>query len=223
MDNSYQDTNIDTTSRLSLSTKDIDEEMKEAEEMTLEMDHVSDMLTRLASNDKEIAKAAQEEIDNYLLQKEQRKQQDLIKKNLAEDCQTTTEKTVINNKDSIKEKCKKLSEEYKIKGNEAFKQGKELYTSAILEYDGNHVIFTNRAQAEIQLKQYFEASKDCEAAIKLNPDSIKAHIHLAKALNGLSEKAAAIRILELAEDISNEHTNIITQYKEEIMKDMISN
>merc|ERR1712223_19652 len=228
MDNSYQDTNIDTTSRLSLSTKEIDEEMKEAEEMTLEMDQVSDMLTRLASNDKEIAKAAQEEIDNYLLQKEQRKQQDLIKKNLAEECQTTTEKTIINSKDSIKEKCKKLSEEYKIKGNEAFKQGnykqaKELYTSAILEYDGNHVIFTNRAQAEIQLKQYFEASKDCEAAIKLNPDSIKAHIHLAKALNGLSEKAAAIRILELAEDISNEHTNIITQYKEEIMKDMISN
>ena len=47
MDNSYQDTNIDTTSRLSLSTKEIDEEMKEAEEMTSEMDHVSDMLTRL--------------------------------------------------------------------------------------------------------------------------------------------------------------------------------
>ena len=45
---------------------------------------------------------------------------------------------------------------------------------------------------------------------------------MAKALNGLSEKAAAIRILELAEDISNEHTNIITQYKEEIMKDIIT-
>ena len=115
MDNTYLDANIDTASRLSLSSKEIDEEMKEAEEMTLEMDHVSDMLTRLASNDKEIAKAAQEEIDNYLLQKEHRKQQDLIKKNLTEDCQTTTEKTVINNKDSIKEKCKKLSEEYKTK------------------------------------------------------------------------------------------------------------
>ena len=89
--------------------------MKEAEEMTLEMDHVPDMLTRLESTDKEIAKAAQEEIDDYLLQKEHRKQQDLIKKNLTEDCQTTTEKTVINNKESMKEKCKMLSEEYKIK------------------------------------------------------------------------------------------------------------
>ena len=92
-----------------------------------------------------------------------------------------------------------------------------------MQYDGNHVIFTNRAQAEIHLKQYFEASKDCEAAIKLNPDSIKAHIHLAKSLNGLNEKAAAIRILELAETISNEHTNIIVQYKEEIMKNIDDN
>jgi len=227
MDNSYFESNVDVPSRMNLSTKEIDEEMKEAEQMTLEMDHVSDMLTRLASNDTEIAKAAQEEIDNYLIQKEQRKKQGQIQKSMAEECKISEEKTIINNNGSVEEKCKKLSEEYKVQGNEAFKQGnykkaKELYTSAILQFDGNHVIFTNRAQAEIQLKEYFEASKDCEAAIKLNPDSIKAHIHLAKALNGLSEKAAAIRILELAEDISNEHTNIITQYKEEIMKDIIT-
>ena len=112
-----------------------------------------------------------------------------------------------------------------LKGNDAFKSGdwktaKELYTSAIMQYDRNHVLFTNRAQAEIHLKEYFEASRDCEAAIKLNPDSIKAHIHLAKALNGLQEKAAAIKILELAETISNEHTNIIIQYKEEIMREI---
>ena len=73
MDNSYFESNNDFPSRMTLSTKEIDEEMKEAEQMTLEMDHVSDMLTRLASNDTEIAKAAQEEIDNYLIQKEQRK------------------------------------------------------------------------------------------------------------------------------------------------------
>ena len=115
MESTYLDANVDTPSRLSLYRKEIDKEMEEAEEMTLEMDHVSDMLTRLASNDKEIAKAAQEEIDNYLLQKEHRKQQDLIKKNLTEDCQIATEKTIINNKDTIKEKCKELSEEYKAK------------------------------------------------------------------------------------------------------------
>ena len=114
---------------------------------------------------------------------------------------------------------------YLWKGNDTFKAGdwktaKELYTSAIMQYDRNHVLFTNRAQAEIHLMEYFEASRDCEAAIKLNPDSIKAHIHLAKALNGLQEKAAAIKILELAETISNEHTNIIIQYKEEIMREI---
>ena len=102
-----------------------------------------------------------------------------------------------------------------------WKKAKELYTSAILQNDENHVLFTNRAQAEIHLKQYFEASKDCEAAIKLKPDSIKAHIHLAKALNGLGEKKAAIQVLELAEKVSNEHTNIIIQYKNEIVKETI--
>ena len=113
MDNNYLESNIDIPSRMNMSTKEIDEEMKEAEQMTLEMDHVSDMLTRLASNNTEIAKAAQEEIDNYLLQKEQRKKQERIQKNMTEDCKVSEEKTIINNKDSAQEKSKKLSEEYK--------------------------------------------------------------------------------------------------------------
>ena len=114
MDNSYFESNVDVPSRMNLSTKEIDEEMKEAEQMTLEMDHVSDMLTRLASNDTEIAKAAQEEIDNYLIQKEQRKKQSQIQKSMTEECKTSEEKTIINNKGSVEEKCKKLSEEYKV-------------------------------------------------------------------------------------------------------------
>ena len=114
MDNSYFESNVEVPSRMNLSTKEIDEEMKEAEQMTLEMDHVSDMLTRLASNDTEIAKAAQEEIDNYLIQKEQRKKQSQIQKSMAEECKTLEEKTIINNKGSVEEKCKKLSEEYKV-------------------------------------------------------------------------------------------------------------
>ena len=81
-------------------------------------------------------------------------------------------------------------------------------------------MFTNRAQSEMHLKEYYEASKDCETALKLNPDNIKAHVHLAKALNGLGEKKAAIEILELAEKVSNEHTHIITQYKDEIRQEM---
>ena len=101
MDSSFLQSDTDIPSRLSLSSKEIDEEMKEAEQMTLEMDHVSDMLTRLASSNTEVAKAAQEEIDNYLLLKEHRKQQDLIQKDITEGCNTTTEKTVINNNESV--------------------------------------------------------------------------------------------------------------------------
>ena len=109
----YDQTNDDIPSRFQLSKKAVEEELKEAEQMTLEMDHVSDMLTRLASNDTEISKAAQEEIDNYLLQKERRKEQDFMRKEMTEGCKTNSERTVINSKESIQDKCQKLSEEYK--------------------------------------------------------------------------------------------------------------
>ena len=102
-----------TPSRLAMSTTELDEELREADQMTLEMDHVSDMLTRLASNDTEVSKAAQEEIDKYLLQKERRKDQDTIKNQIMDECNTISERTVINDKESKQERCKKLSEEYK--------------------------------------------------------------------------------------------------------------
>ena len=113
MDNySFQASN-DIPTRLAMSTAELDEELREADQMTLEMDHVSDMLTRLASHDTEVSKAAQEEIDKYLLQKERRKDQDSIKNQIMDECNTISERTVINDKESAQERCKKLSEEYK--------------------------------------------------------------------------------------------------------------
>ena len=114
MDSTYFESNHNIPSKLNLSTKEIDEEMRKGEQMTLEMDHVSDMLTRLASNNTEESKAAQEEIDNYLLQKERRNQQEAIEKDMTEGCKTRSERTVINDKESVQEKCMKLSEEYKV-------------------------------------------------------------------------------------------------------------
>ena len=64
MDSTYFESNHNIPSKLNLSTKEIDEEMRKGEQITLEMDHVSDMLTRLASNNTEESKAAQEEIDS---------------------------------------------------------------------------------------------------------------------------------------------------------------
>ncbi len=66
-------------------------------------------------------------------------------------------------------------------------QALEYYTSAILQFDGNPVLFTNRAQTHIKLEQFDDAVADCQKAIRLKPDSVKAQIHLARALSGRGE------------------------------------
>ena len=48
-----------------------------------------------------------------------------------------------------------------------------MYTSAILQYDENHVLYTNRAQALIQVGDYVAAATDCKMAVKLKPESVK--------------------------------------------------
>jgi hypothetical protein len=61
---------------------------------------------------------------------------------------------VINTKDSDEEKRKRNSEELKLAGNKAFQDGayqlaEEFFTSAILQWDRNHVLYNNRALARI--------------------------------------------------------------------------
>jgi hypothetical protein len=61
---------------------------------------------------------------------------------------------VINTKDSDEEKRKRNSEELKLAGNKAFQDGayqlaEEYFTSAILQWDRNHVLYNNRALARI--------------------------------------------------------------------------
>ena len=80
--------------------------------------------------------------------------------------------------------------------------------------------FPHSIQCHIRLKRYEEAIEDCRAAIKLNPRSIKAQIHLARALHGRGEFQKAIDILELAEEDSKGHTEVINKYKEEVIADM---
>ncbi len=61
---------------------------------------------------------------------------------------------MINTKDSDEEKRKRNSEELKLAGNKAFQDGayqlaEEYFTSAILHWDRNHVLYNNRALARI--------------------------------------------------------------------------
>ena len=73
----------------------------------------------------------------------------------------------------------------------------------------------------IKLERFDEAIEDCTSAIKLNPELTKAHVHLAKALQGRGDFRKAIDILELAEDnADSSFTEVIRKYKAEAVRDM---
>ena len=64
------------------------------------------------------------------------------------------------------------------------------------------------------------AVEDCKAAIKLDPESVKAKIHLARALKGLREFQKAVDVLEVAEETSQGYTEVIRDYRRAIIKEM---
>lgn len=46
-------------------------------------------------------------------------------------------------------------------------------------------VYTNRAITNIRLKRYRSALRDCDEALKLDPDNLKAHLRMAQAYEGL--------------------------------------
>ena len=72
----------------------------------------------------------------------------------ASDSDNKLSRSVINTQESAEEKRRKESEELRRAGNAAFQNGayqraEEYYTSAILQWGQNHVLFNNRALARI--------------------------------------------------------------------------
>ncbi|XP_011921727.1 PREDICTED: tetratricopeptide repeat protein 12 isoform X2 [Cercocebus atys] len=81
---------------------------------------------------------------------------------------------------------KVLADALKEKGNEAFAEGN--YETAILHYSEGleklkdvKVLYTNRAQAYMKLKNYEKALVDCEWALKCDEKCTKAYFHMGKA------------------------------------------
>jgi DnaJ family protein C protein 7 len=105
----------------------------------------------------------------------------------------------------------------KEEGNTQYKAGRwqaavDLYTSA-LEVDPtnkgtNSKILQNRALCRLKLKQYDDAIADCEKAISLDPQYIKARKTKANAL-GLAEKwEAAVREWKAIQELDPEDRTI---------------
>ncbi|XP_053946390.1 sperm-associated antigen 1 [Anastrepha ludens] len=101
----------------------------------------------------------------------------------------------------------RLAEQYRLRGNDYFR-AKE-YEKAIEEYDRSITVcpekaapaHNNRAAANIKLKWYTKAIKDCELCLRLEPDNLKARLRLAEATycDGRRQESYALymKVLEL--------------------------
>ncbi|CAD5226347.1 unnamed protein product [Bursaphelenchus okinawaensis] len=96
-----------------------------------------------------------------------------------------------------------ISEEEKVKGNEAFKKGD--YPTAIKHYNealkrnpDNAVIYSNRAACYTKLMEFHRAVDDCEHCLKLDPKFIKAYLRKGAALVALREYSRAQKAYESA-------------------------
>ena len=135
---------------------------------------------------------------------------------------------MINSKEAEEDKRKRESEESKELGNKAFRSSdytlaEEFYSSAILKYKGNHVLFTNRAQARLRQGKFQAAVDDCKEAIKIKQDNLKTIIIIVKALRGLKDFQKALDMLEIAEKIPNVDLKVVDCTRREVVSEMKQN
>lgn len=99
------------------------------------------------------------------------------------------------------------------KGNEYFKAGDYLdalrhYTNSLTCHSNIHA-YNNRALVYIKLKMYEKAIKDCNMAIKLEPENVKSYIRKAQSLEALKRYKEALDSIEIA--IETDPNNTTTQ------------
>ncbi|KAK3687408.1 hypothetical protein B0T22DRAFT_457152 [Podospora appendiculata] len=75
---------------------------------------------------------------------------------------------------------------FKEEGNRHFQAGEyaraeALYSKALISDPNNPTLYTNRAMARLKLKQWESVIADCDACLKLSPQSMKANYYLSQA------------------------------------------
>lgn len=117
----------------------------------------------------------------------------------------------------IKKRNEAEAEKLKGKGNEAFNKGKYTeaisnYTMAINKFSSNPVLYTNRAQAYIKLKDFDSAIEDCNLALKIDPKCVKAFVHKARALQAGGKFDEAVTVLKSATEVAPKQEKILKVY-----------
>ena len=94
------------------------------------------------------------------------------------------------------------AEEFKVQGNEAFKKGEYdkaigLYQKAIELDPQNHVLYSNKSGALINVGKFQEALDDSEQCLKLSPQFSKGYQRKGTALENLGKTEEALEVYKL--------------------------
>lgn len=110
------------------------------------------------------------------------------------------------------EALKNLGNEEYARGN--YEEAIGLYTRAIELDDTNPVFFSNRAQAHITMGNFSEAIADCDIALKIDQQFIKAYFRKALAINQMTQlpdsQTQTIALLEKVIEMDPENSEAVS-------------
>ncbi|KAJ8316039.1 hypothetical protein KUTeg_006053 [Tegillarca granosa] len=120
-----------------------------------------------------------------------------------------------------KKEARKEADQIKERGNDEFRQGNyekalELYTEALTKTKDHTALWTNRAQANIKLGKYQDALSDCDWALRVCPNCLKAYIHMARAHCALKHYDKAREWYRKAWECDPKKENMIKDYLAEV-------
>uniref|UniRef100_A0A061S0W4 Tetratricopeptide repeat protein 1-like n=1 Tax=Tetraselmis sp. GSL018 TaxID=582737 RepID=A0A061S0W4_9CHLO len=114
--------------------------------------------------------------------------------------------------------CEDVVQVLKEQGNTEYKKqnflkAAALYSRAIKEDPNNAVLFSNRAEALLQLKKVTKALQDAEECIKLKPDWEKGYFRKGSVLESMERYAEALEAYEHAASLKPDNRDIQAKVK----------
>ncbi|XP_055359369.1 sperm-associated antigen 1-like isoform X2 [Betta splendens] len=125
----------------------------------------------------------------------------------------------------MQEEKRLLANREKDKGNEAFKA--KDYEEAVAYYSRSLSIipsvaaFNNRAQAEINLKHWHNAMRDCQSVLQLEPGNVKALLRRATVHKHMGDSqlaAADLRMVLMEEPLNAAATQLLSEIEKKLIK-----
>eukprot|EP00029_Vermamoeba_vermiformis_P007757 TRINITY_DN3444_c0_g1_i1.p1 TRINITY_DN3444_c0_g1~~TRINITY_DN3444_c0_g1_i1.p1 ORF type:complete len:413 (-),score=112.01 TRINITY_DN3444_c0_g1_i1:9-1247(-) len=123
-----------------------------------------------------------------------------------------------------------LADNFKEQGNACLQRGPKYYKDAAEYYTKaidqkiqdavkNSILYANRAQANLLLKNYGKTIEDAKKAIELNPKNVKAYYRAAKAYSALGKHTESAEMCD--QGLKEEPTNKALQDELKMAKDLL--